>query len=53
MSGVRFNCVTPEVTVTGGATDTVIGVSAGANHSVHILKIKIGGICLFLPGRLR
>ena len=42
MSGVRFNCVTPEVTVTGGETDTVIGVSAAANHRVHILKIKIG-----------
>jgi hypothetical protein len=41
MSGVAFNCVTPEVTVTGGNTDTVIGIAAAANHRVHIKKIKI------------
>jgi hypothetical protein len=49
MSGVAFNCVTPEVTVTGGNTDTVIGIAAAANHRVHIKKIKISFMELLAP----
>ncbi len=42
MSGVAFTCVSGEVSVVGGATDTIIGLAALANHRVHVKGVKLG-----------
>jgi hypothetical protein len=42
MSGNVFTCVTPEVSVTGGASLTIIGITASAHHRVHIKEINLG-----------
>lgn len=42
MSGNIFTCVTPEVSVTAGASLTIIGITASAHHRVHIKEIVLG-----------
>ena len=42
MSGNIFTCVTPEVSVTGGASAMILGITASAHHRVHIKEISLG-----------
>ena len=43
MSGNIFTCVTPEVSITGGAgSKMVIGLTASAHHRIHIKEISLG-----------
>ncbi len=42
MSGLKFSCVTPEVSVAGAASDTVLGILAATNQGFYVHKVRIG-----------